>query len=165
MLTLLGRLFGSNRTAEWNMIKSSDELYPAGPIAILQIKSKKSGFLTGWINKGYKDYPYKTFCKQNFLIKVNFQDSRTTSETNPDMATVEEYFCDNLRKLCVSHLVARLTTDDGLNLEMYLENKDAGMIALLNLSNDPNRLVSFSYENNYDPDWDAVQGLFQLIDT
>ena len=143
-------------------MKSSDDLYPAGPIAILRMKSKVGGLLTGWVNKGYEKYPYKNFCKQNFLIKVNLLDNLDNSNPDLDMATVENYFVDNLRKLCVSHLVARLATDNGLNLEFYLEYQDAGLICLRQLSNDQNRLVNFTYENNHDPSWSAVQGLFNL---
>lgn len=153
---------GSGRTSEWNAVKSSDDLYPVGPITILRMKSKAGGLLTGWVNKGYKTYPYKNFCNQNFLIKVDLLDKFSNCNSVPDMGTVEKYFVENLRKFCVSHLVARLATDNGLNLEFYLENQDAGMICLLQLSNDQNRSVNFTYENNYDPSWSAVQRLFDL---
>lgn len=158
MLTFIRQLFQNKQASEWQTFKASDNLYPAGPIAIITMQSSTGGLLTGWINKGYKDYPYKKFCRNNFLIKVDLGDKAATS--TPHMDTVEKYFLDNLRNACVSHLVARLATDNGLNLEFYLENRDAGMITLLHLSNDPNKLVNFTYENNYDPSWEAVTGLF-----
>lgn len=162
MLSLIRQLFGSGRATEWDFIKSSVELYPQGPIAILQMKSKEGSLLTGWVNKGYENYPYKHFCKYNFLIKVNLLDKIASPNPDLDMGTIEQYFLGNLRKASVCHLVARIATDEGLNLEMYLENQDIGMITLLNLSNNPNRLVSFTYESKYDSDWSAVSGLFKI---
>ena len=162
MISLIKKLFGSNSKSEWYAIKESKDLYVKGPIAILRMKSKKGLLLTGWVNKGYKDYPYKNFCKQNFLIKVNLLDNPAASNSNIGMDTIEEYFLSNLREACVCHLVARLATDEGLNLEMYLDDRDSAMITLLNLSKNQNNLASFTYENHYDPHWDAVQGLFNL---
>lgn len=162
MFSLIKKLFRSNSKSKWNVIKESEDLYVKGPIAILRLKSKKNSLLTGWVNKGYKDYPYKKFCNQNFLIKVNLLDNLAASNLNIGMDEIEAYFTSNLRKSCVCHLVARLATDEGLNLEVYLDDRTSGMLTLLNLSKDQNKLASFTYESHYDPDWDAVQGLFNL---
>lgn len=162
MISLIRQLFGSGRKSEWNSFKLSEGVYPVGPIGLISMNSESGGLLTGWVNKGYKDYPYKRFCRHNFLIKVNLLDKLDNSNPDLDMETVENYFIGSLRKVCISHLVARLATDNGLDIECYLENQDAGMICLLQLSNDPERPFNFSYENNYDPSWSAVQGLFEL---
>ena len=39
------------------------------------------------------------------------------------MDTVEQYFLDHLGKTGITHLVARIATVEGLNLEIYLKGK------------------------------------------
>jgi hypothetical protein len=162
MIRILKQLFGGNKNSEWEAIKSSDKLYPPTSISLLKISSKNGSFSTGWVNKGYRDYPYKQYCKYNFLIKVNLHDKIATPNPNLDMETIENYFINNLQEAGVAHLVARLATAEGMNLEIYLENRNAAMVKLLLISENPNKPVSFSYQPNYDPDWKAVSGLMNL---
>ena len=157
---IFDKLFGTG--IDWNKIKNTPAVYPQDSISILQLTTESGGMGTGWINKGYQDYKFKKFCPYNFLISVNLSDE--ISETNPDldMGTIEDYFTDEMRKLGIAHIVARVVTDEGLNIEMYIENVKDSYEKLQELRVDPNRLVTFDVEVNEDPKWRAIRGLMNI---
>jgi hypothetical protein len=159
---LFGKLYGkSGGIPRWNEIKDTAKVYPKNSISIIQFKLKdKLG--TGWIDKAYVDYPYKINCPYSFLIKVDLTDSIGQKRPDLDMATIEDYFVNELRKICVTHIVARLVTETGLNIEMYLEKGDEVLKYLQTLSKNPERLVSFDFQASNDPKWESIKGLMQL---
>ncbi|MES2656678.1 MAG: DUF695 domain-containing protein [Bacteroidota bacterium] len=118
---LFDRIFGRKEVVPpWNEIKNTDKVYPQPSITLLALQTK-NGPGTGWVDMGYKKYPYKKNCRYNFLIKVYFTDSIAGKNPDLDIGTIEDFFIDELRKICVAHIVGRLATDNGLNIEMYLD--------------------------------------------
>jgi hypothetical protein len=160
---LISRLFGDKKEDQiWTTIKTSDNAYPKNSISILILKTKSGGTGTGWVDKAYDKYAYKKYCSFNVLIKVDLADSIAKNNPDLDMGSVEEYFLENLRKICIAHIVARLVTDEGMNIEMYVEKGKQVAQLLQSMQVDKNRLVSFTTEINKDPDWTAVSGLMNL---
>lgn len=162
MTSLIKQFIKKWQRSEWNSVKKSSHLYPAGPMVTLKIKSTDGRLLSGWVNSGYKKYAHRQFCAYNFLINVTYPGA-ALSHTETDMETVEQYFRSQLQNVCVSHMVARLATIEGLNLEMYLEDATAGKAALQKMANNPYNFFSFTYEYHFDPDWEAVSGIFNYI--
>ena len=147
---------------DWEEIKKTDTVYPQNSISILRLKTESGKFGTGWVDKAYDKYPYKKFCPYNFLIKVDLTDNIAEKNPNLDMLTIEDFFRNELKKICIAHTVSRIVTDTGMNIEMYLEKQEPAMQHLQTILEDPDRLVSFSCEVNKDPKWDAVSGLLKL---
>jgi hypothetical protein len=160
---LFDKLFSrGNFNANWEEIKKTDKVYPPHSISLLMLNTDSGKSGTAWVDKGYDKYAYKEFCPYNFLIMVDLTDSIAESNADLDMGTVEDFFVDELRKVCVAHIVARVVTDKGMNIEMYLELQKPAMKHLRTILDNPNRLVSFSCEVNEDPKWNAVSGLMKL---
>lgn len=160
---LLDKLFGDKKEdSTWTEIKKGKDIYPQNSISLLMLKTKSGRPGTGWIDKAYEKYAYKKFCPFNILIKVDLADSIVTNNPGLDMGTVEEYFMENVRKICIGHIVARLVTDEGMNIEMYVEKGKQVVEMLETIHSDSKRLVSFNYEINKDPKWTAISGLMNL---
>ncbi len=152
----------TENSTDWKEVKKTAKVYPPNSIAVLMLKTNSGKPGTAWVDKGYDKYPYKRFCPYNFLIMVDLTDNIAKSNPNLDMGAIEDFFIDELRKVCVAHIVARVVTDKGMNLEMYLEFKEPTMTHLQTILNNPNRPVSFNYEVTDDPNWEAVSGLMEL---
>jgi hypothetical protein len=146
----------------WDDILMTNKIYPDNSISILMLKTESGKAGTGWVNKGYEDYLYKEYCAYNFLIMVDLTDDIAKNNPELDMGTIEDYFVNELRKICVAHIVARLVTDTGMNIEMYIDKHELAMEQLQTLLDNPNRLVTFSCEVSHDPNWEEINGLFDL---
>lgn len=159
---LFDKIFGKNKAVlPWDDIKNTDKVYPENSITLFTLQTK-NGPGTGWVDKGYIKYPYKKNCRYNFLIKVDLTDEIAEKNPDLDMGTIEDFFTDELRKIGVAHIVGRLVTDKGLNIEMYLEKLEEPQSHLEFLSKKADRLFSFEIESNEDPWWLAIRGLMKL---
>lgn len=157
---LFGRLF--RRKVNWDDIDSSASIYPDASISLFTVSSETGETFTGWVDKGYVDYEFKAYCPYNFLIKVDLNDHIASANGDLDMASVEDYFLAELRQIGVSHMVARIATAEGMNIEFYHENYKQTKARLGELMTDDGRLVSFTCEINDDTKWRAVHGLMAL---
>lgn len=145
----------------WEEIKNTEQAYPVNSISLFTLNTK-NGLGTGWVNKGYKKYPYKRNCPYNFLIKVDLTDEISNNNEDLDTGTIEDFFVDELRKICIVHMISRLTTEKGITIEMYLEELEEPKKYLEVLITNPSRLVSFEIEVNNDPLWLATRGLMKI---
>jgi hypothetical protein len=161
---LLDFLFNRNKKDKiWEEIKKTDKVYPPNSISILMLnKIDSSEPTTGWFDRGYEKYEYKKFCPYNFLIMVSLQDRIAKRNPELDLGTIENFFVNELRKICVAHIIARFSTDSGINIEMYLELKEPAMKHLQAILENPNRIVSFNCEVSDDPKWTVVSELSEL---
>ncbi|MDF4202233.1 DUF695 domain-containing protein [Maribacter sp. SA7] len=157
---IFDKIFGSS--IDWNEIKNTTHVYPKDSISLLQLTTESGAIGTGWINKGYQDYKYKKFTPYNFLIVVNLADDIAEANSELNMGTIEDFFTDEMRKIGVAHIVARVVTDEGLNIEMYIENVKDSYEKLQEFIEDPKRLVTFNVEVNEDPKWRAVRDLMNI---
>jgi len=137
---------------EWTEIKRSDEVYPKNSISLLMLSTGM-----GWVDKAYEKYPFRANCPWHLLISVDLSD-------NPglDVGKVEKFFAEELRKVGIAHTVARLGTANGLELEMYVENNEESINHLQAILNNPDRLVSFTYVIEEDPNWEEVKDLMGM---
>ncbi len=157
---LFDKIFGSKKNnTHWEETKLSGDAYPANSISILRMKTKAGKSATGWVNKTYNQYIYKEFCPWHFLITINLDDSIVINNPDLDMSAIQSFFVDGLRKAGIAHIVARMVTDDGMNIDMYVENDQLAKEYLDKNIADPARLVSFKYEVTKDPTWEAVDHL------
>jgi hypothetical protein len=156
-------LFGDkNDDALWKEIKIKGDAYPTNSISILMVRTESGKPGTGWVDKGYVNYEYKKFCPYYFLIKVDLTDAIAKLNSDLDMGTIENYFIDNIRNICVSHIVARLVNDKGLSIEIYSETNFLVLRKLQSMQTDNNRLVSFEVAVKKDPKWTVVERLLTL---
>ncbi|HTB31777.1 MAG TPA: DUF695 domain-containing protein [Bacteroidia bacterium] len=163
---LFDKIFGkSNDTPDWNDvpswedIKGTEKVYPKSALQLFSLRTK-NGFAMGWVDKAYINYPYKKYCKFNFLIKVHIKDVQTLSVF--DLGAIQDFFSTELRKICVAHSVARIMMDYGLNIEMYLEKEEEALEHLKTLASKPDLGFKFGTESANDPTWVAVKGLMEL---
>lgn len=154
------KIFGRKKdNINWEETKLSGDAYPANSISILRVKTKTGKSATGWVNKTYNQYIYKEFCPWHFLITIDLDDSIVINNPDLDMGAIQSFFVNGLRKAGVAHIVARMVTDDGMNIDMYVENDQPAMEYLDKIIADPARLVSFKYAVTKDPEWQAVNHL------
>ncbi len=161
-MSILKKIFGKNeKVQKWDEALESDSVYPEESISLVSLQTK-NGIGTGWINKAYLKYPYKTKCRYNIVIEIDLSDDIAQSNSDIDIATIEDFLIDELRKITVTHAVSRLVTETSMTMEFYVENKNDSENFLSNTSNNPNRLFSFNYEVNEDPWWLAVRPILKI---
>jgi hypothetical protein len=157
------RLFSKKTNSiDWNTIKQSDKVYPKHSISLVTVQNQEGEISTGWIDKGYEKYPYMGYCPTCMLIRVDLTDSIAESNSDLDMGTVEDFFLENLQKFGVAHMIARIATESGMDIFMYVENKKQSETFLLELSASHERLVSFQIEMTDDPKWKIANNLMKI---
>ncbi len=160
-MNILKQLFGKKEEhPTWEQAKSNNLAYPQESISLVSLKIKSS-IGTGWIDKAYLKYPYKTNCRYNVLIEIDLSDE-VANNPDLDMGTIEDFFIDELRNFTIAHAISRFVTGDGMIMEFYVENNSNTDSFLMKTSSDPNRLFSFTYEINEDPGWLAVRPLLEM---
>lgn len=117
---------------------------------------------TGWVDKSYRKYEFKEFCPYHIGISIDLTDR--IAKNNPDLAmgTIEDFFSDELKRICVCHFVSRLVSDKGMEIQCYSEENEPIEQFLRKVSSGENRLVSFNHEIDYDPKWKRVNRLLNL---
>ena len=141
----------------WKEIKLDDkEIYPENSITVFMMETESGKHTTHWVDKAYKNYKFKKECMFNCYITVDFTDDFNSQKQNIDVTEIENYFKNKLREVCVCHIVARITTDTGINLELYVDNVENAINKFNELEEGTDRLVSFSCEINDDEDWENV---------
>lgn len=161
-MSILKKLFGKKEEVpNWAEAVADGLVYPKESISLVSLQTK-AGMGTGWIDKSYLKYPYKTNCRYNVLIDVDLADDFAQNNPDLDMATIEDFLIDELRKVSVAHVISRLATETDMTMEFYVENKDDSEDFLKSASSDPNRQFSFSFEINEDPWWLAVRPLLKM---
>ena len=141
----------------WEEIKASNQhVYPATSITVFIMDTASGKPTTHWVDKAYQNYPYKNECMFNCLITVDLTDDFNSAKPQLDIADIENYFTVQLRSVCVCHLVARITTDNGINLELYVDDVENAIAKLNELEADVERFVEFDCEIQDDADWENV---------
>ncbi len=132
------------------------QIYPVNSITVFMMDTENGRPETHWVDKAYKNYIYKNECKFNCYLTVDFSDDFNAQKDHLDIADIEKYFTTNLRAVCVCHLVARITTDIGINLEFYVDDVEEAIKRLNELEEDTDRLVNFDCEITEDEAWENV---------
>lgn len=69
------------------------------------------------------------------------------------MGTIEDFFTDELNKICICHMVSRFVSENGIDIMLYAEQEEPVIEYMEKIRNDANRFVSFKYALIYDPRW------------
>jgi len=154
--------FLQKSNVNWEQIKNSGSLYPKSSVAILSVKTNTGKLSTGWVNKAYEKYPYKEFCPYNLSITVDLIKGMNEGLPGLDMYTIEEFFVEALRAVCVAHIVARITGEGELYIEAYVEKADIAVQRLQEISNAPEQSIYFHFQVNKDPKWQTIDELMRL---
>ena len=161
-MSILKKLFGKKEDIpSWAEVLADDSVYPKESISLVSLQTK-SGIGTGWIDKSYLKYPYKTNCRYNALIEISLTDDIAKNNSDLDTAIIEDYLIEGLRKTTIAHAISRLVNDSGMTMEFYVESKEEAEHFLNSASNNPSRLFSFIYKLNEDPWWLAVRPLLKM---
>lgn len=143
----------------WEEIKlDKKRIYPKNSITVFMMNTESGKPATHWVDKAYKNYEFKNECMFNCYITVDLTDVFNSQKENID---IEKYFTTKLREVCVCHLVARITTNTGINLELYVDDVEKVVNKLNEIEETKNRLVNFNCEINDDENWENVEGILK----
>jgi hypothetical protein len=142
-------------------IKESADLYPENSLSIILTQNELGLPVTGWIDLAYENYKFKKCCPYNLQFSVEISENNEESEPL-DLGTIEDYFINELRKVCIAHPVARESTDFGFNMDVYVDNVEIASKKLIEMYEDPNKLVEFGCGFNHDPQWKEYNRIIKL---
>lgn len=144
-----------------NSIRDSADLYPQNSISVIMVQTDSGKAATGWVDLAYVNYKYKKCCPFNLQFNVEISDSQAESD-ELDFGTIEDYFINELKKGCVTHPVARVTTDFGFIMDMYIDDTKFASKKLAEIYEDPNKIVEFGCGFNKDPKWKEYNRITKL---
>ena len=162
-MNFLKKIFGNEPpVVNWEKVKNSDKVYPKHSFTMLKLTMANGELGTGWVDKAYKKYDLKEFCPYHTKISIDL--TNQVAEDNPDldMGTIEDFFSDELKGICVCHLVSRLVSDKGMDIECYVEMDEPVEQYLRKVSLAEDSLVTFTYKIDFDPKWKRVNRLLSL---
>ncbi|WP_407404764.1 DUF695 domain-containing protein [Chryseobacterium sp.] len=145
----------------WEEIKlDQNSVYPKNEITEFVMEVDNGNLETHWVDKAYAHYAHKKNCKYNFLVLIDVTDEYNSKKDNHDIIKIEKYFDKKLKAACVCHFVARITTDNGMNLEFYIDDVQSAINVLNDIKRNNNRLVDFNCDITDDENWTNVEELF-----
>lgn len=150
-----------NEKVDCNSFKNSDELYPQNSFSVVMVKTDSGKPATGWVDLAYVDYKFKKCCPFNLQFSIEIIENETESK-GIEFKTIENYFIDELKKGCITHLVARVATDFGFIMDVYIDNVEFATKKLSEMYADQNRLVEFGCGFNKDPKWKEYNRITKL---
>lgn len=149
------------KSIDCNSIKDSTDLYPKSSISVVLVQTDSGKPSTGWIDLAYVDYGYKKCFPFNLQFNIEIPENQKDSD-KLEIETIEEYFVNELKKGCITHLIARVGTDFGLIMDMYIDNVHFASKKLAEMYEDPNKLVEFGCGFNKDPKWKEYNRITKL---
>lgn len=162
-MNFLKKLFGNEPPlVDWEKVKNSDNVYPKHSFTLLKLTMANGELGTGWVDKAYKKYDFKEFCPYHTKISIDLTDQVAEDNPDLDMGTIEDFFSDELKGICVCHLVSRLVAERGMEIQCYSEENEAIEQFLRNVRLAENRLVTFTYAIDFDPKWCKVNRLLKI---
>lgn len=139
-------------------IKESADLYPENSISVVMVQTDSGKPATGWIDLAYEDYKFKKCCPFNLQFSVEISEN----DTDLDFGTIEDYFVNELKEGCITHPVARVATDFGFIMDVYIDNSDFASKKLTEMYEDPKKMVEFGCGLNRDPKWKEYHRITKL---
>ena len=162
-MNFLNKFFGNKPSVvDWEVVKYSEQISPKHSFTLLKLTMQNGMLGTGWVDKLYRMYEFKQFCPYHIVISIDLTDKVAENNPNLDMGTMKDVFLDELKKICICHLVSRLVSDGGMEIQCYSEEDEPIEQFLRKVSSAENRLVSFNHQIDYDPKWKRVNRLLNL---
>ena len=152
-MKIFKNLFNKNLPS-WEEVKASNKAFPETKITIVKEEFEDGEVRTAWINVGYKDYPYKEHCSTLGILNVDFEDMNGL-----DYGEIQTYLENELNKACISHLISRITTDNGIEMLFYFEDEETIHDKLEKLYASEDLLVDFGCRIQSDPNWETVENM------
>jgi hypothetical protein len=141
--------------------KESADLYPKNSISVVMVQTESGKPATGWVDLAYVDYKFKKCCPFNLQFSVEIPENNTESD-ELDFGTIEGYFINELKKGCITHPVARVATDFGFIMDIYVDDAELASKKLSEMYEDPNKLVEFGCGFNKDSKWKEYNRIAEL---
>ncbi|WP_400260876.1 hypothetical protein ACFX5U_12400 [Sphingobacterium sp. SG20118] len=145
---------------DWEIVKYSEKVYPENSITLLLLTMPNGSKGTGWVDMAYRKYEFKEFCPYHVRISVDFTDQVADDNADLDMGEIEDFFSDELKKICICHIISRVVSEIGMDIDYYVEVDEPIEQYLRKLSLAKNIFVSFTYKIDFDPKWKKVSHLF-----
>lgn len=143
-------------------MKQSPELYPSPSISLVMVTTDSGKLGTGWVDLSYVNYPFKPCCSYNLQFTIEVPDDDEEQEEELDFDTLENYFIQELKKGCIAHAVARVATDNGFIMDVYVDDVDFASKVLTEMYENPNKLVEFGCGVHHDPKWKEYNRITKL---
>lgn len=145
----------------WEEIKLDHNIvYPNTEIVEFLMETDEGNMETHWVDRGYDNYAYKKECKYNCMVVVDITDDYNSKKDDHDIVTIENYFNKRLKAVCTAHFIARITTDNGITLEFYVDDVQSAITTLNKMKKDKYKLVNFNCDITDDENWTNVEELF-----
>ena len=157
---LFNFLKGNKNDLNWDELRLTEEVYPANSISVFMTQSERGKPSTGWVDLAYEEYAYKNYCPYNLQFNIWIDES---TPEDLDMGTIEDYFTNILKEECVVHAVARVVTDFGMIMDLYIDNPEFAQIKLGELSESNDKLVEFGCGFNHDPKWKEYNRITKMV--
>lgn len=162
-MNFLKKLLGKGAPLiDWEKLKYSDKVYPKHSFTLLKLTMEDGEIGTGWIDKAYGKYEFKEFCPYHLKISIDLTDQVAEENADLDMGTIEDFFSDELKTICLSHFISRLVSEKGIDIDFYVEKDEPVEQFLRKASLAQNRLVTFTYKIEFDPKWKDIKRLINL---
>lgn len=130
--------------------KNIMSIYPKGNLRIYQSKTQSGLFSTGWQDGSYDNFAQKKSFPLKILLKVNLIDY---SDNEIGIDEIEELFDKKMKSIGVSHFIKRYTTDLGLDMIFYCENKNEFESELIEFKDNNELNINFEFIIYDDPKW------------
>lgn len=155
----LFNLFKKNQNnVNCSEIISSENIYPNESISVVLTQTESGKPATGWINLAYTDYAYKKCFPYNLQFSIELDESEELS-----FDQLEDYFINELKKGCIVHPVARVSTDFGFIMDAYIDDYEFASKMLSELYENKNKLVEFGCGFKKDTKWKEYRRIIRLL--
>jgi len=158
---ILGAFKRGREDINWDSIKRSDKVYPENSFSLITTQTENGKPATGWVDMAYLEYKYKKYCPFNLQFSVEISSNNKSLEDS-DIGTIEDYFVNELKKGCVVHPVARVITDFGFLMDLYVDDSEFASETLKKMYESPDKLVEFGCGFNHDPKWKEYKRITKL---
>jgi hypothetical protein len=136
------------------------ERFPKENFSILKATDENGGLIFITANYAYKNYKFKADYPWFLWIEIETKDKNENGHpTNSEakfLNQMEDLIDAELRKVCVSHYIARTTLNGSRELLYYVDDPEKVNPVLQRLVSDPNPIRQFQFKMEEDKDWNNV---------
>lgn len=136
------------------------ERFPKESFSILKATDENGGLIFITANYAYKNYKFKADYPWFLWIEIETKDKNENGHpTNSEakfLNQMEDLIDAELRKVCVSHYIARTTLNGSRELLYYVDDPEKANPVLQRLVSAPNPIRQFQFKMEEDKGWNNV---------